>query len=187
MRCVGCNSNGFFLYNDIDDVLIENVSLDGFSIGVHAASSNPCSNDPDCDGLNERLTVRKATIVNSSAQGHLGGSNELLIEDSYFENNGDGTAYDHNIYVSHADDMVIRGNELYRSSLNESGSCGGTSLVGHGVMDNLLIENNLVREDIGKAEQGCWGIAIDSGYDSAEQFANLVIRGNRVENVGHFM
>ncbi len=186
LRCVGCNRNGFFLYNDIDDVLIENVRIDGFSIGVHAAGSNPCnSNDPACDGLNERLTVRNATIINNESQGHLGGNNGLLIEDSYFENNGSGTIFDHNIYVSNADDMVIRGNELYRSSLNGSGNCGGVPLVGHGVMDNLLIEDNLIREDIGKAEQGCWGIAIDAGYGSAEQFTNVVIRGNRVENVGN--
>jgi len=186
MRCVGCNRNGFFLYNDIDDVLIDNVSIDGFTIGVHAAGSNNCNvNDPDCDGLNERLTVRNATIINNERQGHLGGNNGLLIEDSYFENNGNGTVFDHNIYVSNADDMVIRGNELYRSSLNESGNCGGVPLVGHGVMDNLLIEDNLIREDIGKAEQGCWGIAIDAGYGSAEQFSDVVIRGNRVENVGN--
>lgn len=186
MRCVGCDGNGFFLYNDIDDVLIENVSIDGFTIGVHAAGSNPCSSDPDCDGENERLTVRNATIINNERQGHLGGNNGLLIEDSYFENNGSGTVFDHNIYVSHADDMVIRGNELYRSSLNGSGNCGGVPLVGHGVINNLLIEDNLIREDIGKAEQGCWGIAIDAGYSgTAEQFTNVVIRNNRVENVGN--
>ena len=81
--------------------------------------------------------------------------------------------------------MRISGNELYRSSLNEQGRCGGTSLVAHGVMANLVIENNLVREDIGFAEQACWGIALDPGYSTPEQFDNLIIRGNQVVNVGN--
>ena len=32
---------------------------------------------------------------------------------------------------------------------------------------------------------GCWGIAIDTGYDKPEQFTNVTIRGNKVINVGN--
>jgi hypothetical protein len=188
LRCTVCdstNGKGFFLYNDVDDVLIENVRLDGFAIGVHLAGSNACSAAPNCNGLNERLTVRNATIINSHRQGHLGGGNDLVIEDSYFENNGSGTVFDHNIYISEASNVRISGNELYRSSLNAQGKCNGVPLVAHGVMPNLVIENNLVREDVGFAEPACWGIAVDPAYSSAERFDNLVIRGNRVVNVGN--
>lgn len=188
LRCTVCETsggNGFFLYNDVDDVLIDNVRVDGFGIGIHLGGSNPCSSDPNCNGRNERLTVRNATIINSVTQGHLGGGEGLVIEDSYFENNGSGTMFDHNIYVSNASNMRIAGNELYRSSLNAQGYCGGVSLVAHGVITNFVIENNLVREDVGFVTQGCWGIAVDPGYGSAEQFNNVTIRGNRVVNVGN--
>ncbi|MBN2004521.1 MAG: right-handed parallel beta-helix repeat-containing protein [Anaerolineae bacterium] len=186
LRCSGCdNANGFFIYNDMDDVLIENVSIDGFGIGVHLAGSNPCSADPDCNGMNERLVVRGATITNNGSQGFLGGGDGLVIEDSYFENNGGGTMFDHNIYVSSGDNVRIAGNELYRSSLDGDGLCQGVSLVGHGGSTGLTIENNFVHEPVGGAGQGCWGIAIDPAYDRAERFENLVIRGNRVVNVGN--
>lgn len=188
LRCPGCTTGGwaFFLYNDVNDVLIDSISMDGFAIGVHLAGANPCSgSDAQCNGQNDSITVRNVTITNSDAQGILGGANELLIEDSYFENNGDGTILDHNIYISHGNNITIRHNELYRSSLDAGGNCGGTSLVGHGVMSNLLIEGNWVHEDLGKANQGCWGISITTGYSTAESFNNVTIRGNRVENVGN--
>ncbi|MCC6602980.1 MAG: right-handed parallel beta-helix repeat-containing protein [Anaerolineae bacterium] len=188
LRCTACGSSGwaFFFYNDVNDVLIDNVRMDGFDIGVHLAGSNACTpGDVACNGQNDRVTLRNLTILNSGHQGVLGGANDLLIENSYFENNGDGSMFDHNIYISGGSRMTIRHNELYRSSLDGSGSCGGTSLVGHGVMTDLLIEGNYVHEDIGKANQGCWGIAITPAYSTAESFSNVTIRGNRIENVGN--
>jgi hypothetical protein len=186
LRCIACSSaNGVFLYNDVDDVLIDNVHIEGFGIGVHLAGSNPCSSDPACNGENERLVVRGATIINNGSQGFLGGGDGLVIEDSYFENNGGGTMFDHNIYISSGSSVRISGNELYRSSLDSEGLCHGVSLVGHGEITSLTIENNYVHEPVGLAGQGCWGIAIDPGYGSAERFENVIIRGNRVVNVGN--
>ena len=76
------------------------------------------------------------------------------------------------------------GNELYRSAIVD-GECAGVSFVVHGEHDGLLIEGNLVREDLGAAGGGCWGIAVDTGYGEAELFRNVTIRGNRVINVGN--
>jgi hypothetical protein len=129
--------------------------------------------------------MRNTTIINSLRQGILGGGDDILIENSYFENNGNGTIFDHNIYVSSGNRITIRNNDLYRSSLDGSGNCNGTSLVGHGIMSDLLIEGNLVREDVGKANDRCWGIAITPAYAEAESFTNVTIRNNRVENVGN--
>ncbi len=188
LRCPGCTNSGwaFFFYNDVNDVLIENVRIDGFAIGVHLAGANACAvGDALCNGQNDRITLRQLTITNSDHQGILGGANDLLIENSYLENNGDGTIFDHNIYVSGGSGITIRGNELYRSSLDGSGNCNGTSLVGHGILNNVLIEANVVREALGMANDACWGIAITPAYDTAESFSNVTIRGNRVENVGN--
>lgn len=55
----------------------------------------------------------------------------------------------------------------------------------HGQHQDLTIERNLVREDVGAADPGCWGIAVDTGYSEAESFTNVVIRGNVVRNVGN--
>jgi len=63
--------------------------------------------------------------------------------------------------------------------------CGGVSFVVHGEQDGLVIEGNTVREDVGAAGGGCWGIAVDTGYSEGELLRNVVIRGDRVINVGN--
>lgn len=192
MRCTVCESTNrwaFFLYNDIDDVVIDNVLMDGFDIGVHLAGSNACSSDPDCDGRNSRLTLRNCTIVNSISQGFLGSGDSTVIENNTFENNGSREIFDHNIYYSGGSHPStgsrIVGNELLRSDLDSTGSCAGVSLVVHGTHADLTIEGNLVHEEVGAARPGCWGIAVDGGYDEAESFTNVAIRGNEVRNVGN--
>ena len=65
---------GVFLYNDIDDVELRNIHVEGFGVGVHLAGSNPCSSDPLCDGLNERIVLRDSTVIENTSQGWLGAS-----------------------------------------------------------------------------------------------------------------
>jgi len=193
LRCTVCDQTnrwGFFLYNDIDDVLLDHLVIDGFAIGVHLAGSNACSNDAQCDGQNDRLTLRDSTIINNYGQGFLGSGNETIIEGNVFENNGTTAVYDHNIYYSgaaaHTTGSRIRNNELYHSAWQPTGSCTATSLVVHGEHDDLVIEGNRVWEDVGGADRGCWGIAVDPGYQNeAEGFTNVVIRSNSVINVGN--
>ena len=191
LRCPDCEDTvswGFLLYNDVDDVVISNVRMDGFNIGVHLAGSNPCSADPQCDERNERLTLQNCTIINSQSQGFLGSGNGLVIENCYFENNGSIPIFDHNIYLARAQgdvtDIRVSGNELYRAAIVD-GRCAGVSLVAHGTISNLVIENNLVWEDVGGASPGCWGISVDPAYFEAERFENIQIRGNTVINVGN--
>lgn len=185
LRCTGCVKNGgagFFLYNDIDDVIIDNVSMDGFNIGVSLQKSNPINTG---DGKLDNITLNNLYIVNSVRQGIQGGANNLTVSNSYFENNGEGTVLDHNIYISRGNNTTLKGNELYRSSLDTNGNCNGAPIVVHGLIDNLLIEDNYVREDVGKANGTCWGIAVDTGYSGAESFTNVTIRNNKVVNVGN--
>ncbi|RKX36582.1 MAG: hypothetical protein DRP64_18415, partial [Verrucomicrobia bacterium] len=179
---------GFFLYNDIDDVDICNVSIDHFNIGVHVAGSNK-KRSAGSDGKNDRIVLKHSRITNSPAQGWLGSCDDCAIENSYFENNGFAKPkFNHNIYLSDsnkaiAKGMRIVGNELYRSAILK-GKCEGVSLVVHGQKDGLLIEDNLIREDLGAVGRSCLGIAVDTGYRNKEFFRNVVIRNNRIINVG---
>ena len=108
-------AGAFFIVEDADDILIDNVRMDGFTIGVHLRGcvATWCSND--------RVTIRNSQITNNSGQGFLGSGTDLLIENNYFENNGDGTVFAHNIYVAGNSRVTIRNNELYRASLDGSG------------------------------------------------------------------
>lgn len=187
IKCSGCTENGtgygFFLSNDVDYVTINNMSITGFSINVYIAGAN--RPNPGADDGQDFITMNRLTILNGKRQGFLGGANNMVLSNSYFEKNGRGNNRDHNIYLNRGSNMVISGNELYRSAL-QNGSCVGVSLVAHGNISDLLIEDNYIHEDIGLAGGGCWGIAVDNGgYRNAEGFTNITIRANRVVNVGN--
>lgn len=182
---------GFFIQNDVDDVLIRDVEIVGFRIGVYLAGANDCSPVPGCDGRNERIVLEQATVLDNQAFGWLGSSNGSEIRDSHFENNGSLAVFDHNIYLSDTSDGLVTGmrvlrNRLHRSALDEEGVCRAVSLVVHGRHSDLLIEGNEVWELPGAAAGGCWGISVDPGYaGEAEAFSDVVIRGNTVRNVGN--
>lgn len=185
LTCPGCLRGGasaFFLFNDVDDVLIQNISMDGFNLGVSLQKSNTINTG---NGKLDNITIKNSQIINSIRQGIQGGAENLTIEGLYFENNGEGTIFDHHIYISRGNNITIKNNELYRSSLDANGNCAGAPLVVHGTIDTLLIENNYVHEDVGKANRGCWGIAVDNGYSVPEKFTNVTIKNNKVVNVGN--
>ncbi|MFK8010825.1 MAG: right-handed parallel beta-helix repeat-containing protein [Marinicellaceae bacterium] len=183
--------NGVFLANDIDDVTLINLSITNFIIGVHLGGSQVCNpNDSSCDARNDRIILRDSTITFSYAQGWLGGSNGSQVINNYFSDNGTRAVFDHNIYVSGSsnsvtDGMIISGNQLYRNAPNSDGRCSAVSLVVHGEHNNMMISNNYIKEELGMAIPGCWGIAVDNGYSEAEGFTNITIQNNRIENVGN--
>jgi hypothetical protein len=178
---------GIFFYNDVDYVLLENLRINGYGIGVQCAGSNP-PNPPNTDTLNEHITLRNSTITNNSNQGLLSGCSDFLIQGNTFDNNGFALAkFNHNIYLGAgqgAHDVVVWGNALHHSAVI-NGKCAGVSLVAHGTWSNALVAYNRVEEDLGGVENGCWGISFDDAYTLAESFRGTVIRGNVVINVGN--
>ncbi|MFT7614872.1 MAG: hypothetical protein ACI9J3_003859 [Parvicellaceae bacterium] len=182
MRGGGSGQWAVFAYNDADYITLENLDISGFGIGVHCAGAN--APNPGADGQNQHMKLLNATITDCSVQGFLGGGDNLHIEDCYFENNGFAAAiFNHNIYVSNGDTVIIRNNELYRSAVI-NGNADGVSMVVHGFHDSLLIEGNYVHEDPGMVTGNAWGIAVDpGGYGTPEGATGLIIRGNLLVNM----
>ncbi len=178
--------SGIFFYNDIDDVLVCSSSFDRLGSGIQTGGSNPGTGDR----RQARIVVIGNRFTNNSGFGFLGGCDDCVVQDNYFEGNGSRQTFDHNLYL-HNDgnlgtpfkNMRVIGNELYRSTIVD-GTCQGVSLVVHGMYDNLVIEDNYIHEDLGKVSGECWGISVDAAESEAEGFRNVTIRGNRIENVG---
>lgn len=174
-----------FIYKKFDDVLLDNMVLDGWSLGVNIQGLE------EQEYFSERIILRNSLIINNAGQGWLGGGSGSVIENNYFQNNGYGRPrFNHHIYASsgsnqYVQDMIINSNELYQCAILD-GKCTGGSLAVHGKMTNLVIENNIVREDRNGADAECWGITAATGYyDILEYFDGLIIRNNKVINVGN--
>ena len=166
---------GVFLFRGVNNVVLDNLHIQGFRIGIQIVDSTIHS-----------VTINNAVVMNNKQHGLLGACSNCLLENSYFEGNGSGIL-DHNIYLGSKGDivhnMVVRGNTLYKSSMVD-GKCDGVSLVVHGTFEGITIENNLIKEDVGAVKGTCYGISVDPGYAYDEYFKDVVIRGNTLLNVG---
>jgi hypothetical protein len=185
---------GFYLYDDIDHVVIEDVIVDGFDIGLHVHRPHSCTTGmAGCSlAMSDDIRLERVSITNSANIGFLGTANRLVIANSKFDRNGGGpkggTAYNHNIYLgsSAGDGIRVLGNELHGAARDAAGVCRGTSLVVHGSKSNVIIADNYIHEDIGTTQNGCWGIGVVAGYaGEAENMRDVTIRGNRVINMGN--
>jgi hypothetical protein len=187
-------STGVFIYNDIKDVLLCNLVLNGYVDAIDAESGlGPVA--AGSDGLNARITVRGSQIINNSDMGWIGSCDGCSLEYNYFDHNGDNSPTQHAIYFENHSDAsgnVVKatgeraiGNEMHHSVQGSGTSCGGTIFVVHGQHDQMLIEGNLITEDQGTAQEGCWGISLAPAYTTAEGFTNVTILGNTVVNVGN--
>lgn len=189
------NGFGVFLFNNVDDVTLDNLEIENFGVGVFLAGSNACSNSP-CDQISERLSLTNSDIHDNTVQGFLGGADGLIVDSNSFYRNGTGQAsrlpFLHNVYIANstshaATNIRVTNNVLTGSALDANQNCSGASFVAHGVLDNVLVEGNHIYESFGHANPGCWGLAIDNAYGTAEIFSRITIRGNIIENVGNTM
>ena len=186
VRGTNGTGTGFFFFNDIDDVILTDLIVSNFDIGVLIQGSNPPN--PGSDGQNERITLKNSRVQNNASQGFEGSCNGCAILNNVFDNNGyRGEVYFHNIYwdgAAESSDGRIIGNTLTRSGM-VGNVCRSVSLIVHGKHKNLTIERNILQEAVGTAGHDCWAIAVDTGYAGAEGFSGVVIRGNVIKNMGN--
>jgi len=183
---VAAKNYGVYVFNDVDDLTIDNLVIDGFYVGITLQGTNTLNEG--ADKHNERIVIKNSKIINNSGQGLLAGCSDCLIENNLFENNGYGKkVFNHNIYLSFSNDSNITvANNTLRKSAVVDGECSGVSMVMHGMASNIKVINNKVEEEVGRVGAGCWGISIDTGYSTREEsFTDVIIAGNEVINVGN--
>src|SRR5882724_6484397 len=180
LRGGGTGQWAIFLTNDISDVVIDNVSMDGLAMGVY------CGEYKNGTGGN-RITLKNSSLTNIRNFGSLWGCANGLIDNNTFDNTGYETpVFDHPLYLGaefQSNNVIVRNNKFTKNS-QTSGVCVSSVIVAHGLYDSITIENNTITQAVGAAGDGCWGIAMAPAYGSAEALPNLVVRGNKVVNVG---
>lgn len=182
---------GIMLFNDVNDVLMENLHIEGFTVAVYSAGAN--TPNSGSNQANDRIILKNSKLLNNKMQGWLGGCNDCVIDNNHFEGNGFGMALrGHNVYI----DSPVKSQNFYNNNIRFTnntllnsgrvdGRCQGTSFVVHGIIKNLTIDSNVVREEVGKTGDNCWGISVDPGNQLDESFVGLRITNNKIFNVGN--
>jgi hypothetical protein len=170
---------GFYLRNNTRNVIIEDNEITNCAIAVYM------TNTPAPGLGNDSLIIRNNNIHHNISMGILGDAHNMLIEGNTFSyNNFSGSGFEHAIYLGgHGTNGVVRNNTFTNNSIptGESACTGGNFTV-HGQWDGLLVEGNTIEQRASGG--GCYGISINSSYDSVEYFRNGVVRGNRIINLG---
>jgi len=185
LRGTGGSGTGIFIYNDADYITLEDLSITGFALGVQCSGSNPP--EAGSNAKNEFITLRNSRIANNASQGILTMCHEMTVENNVFDDNGyERAMLDHNVYIEGGEHVVFRGNAIINNGRHDRVAlkCQSVPLVVHGTLRDLVIENNFIGES--NAADGCWGLTVDvvNDNDSTDGFQDVVVRGNRIVNVG---
>lgn len=187
LQGAGVADVGIRFINGVSNVVIENMTVNGYNAGTTCGGTATAGSDPSY------ITVRNSTFTNNRGVGvGMWGCPNIVVDSNTLDNNGfTRPMMDHSMYISGSDrgrttaNVVIRNNKLTNNSLT-SGTCQASAMVGHDVAADWLIENNYIYQAPGTAGAGCWGIQMSPGNGGyTEGMDRLVIRGNTIVNMGN--
>ena len=188
-ECTDEGGRGILVGNEIDDVTIEDMVIEGFDVGITVGGSADCAkDDPACDRRNARVTIRGSTIQGNLSFGITASGDGLLIEDNVLADNGRDAGSDHNLLIDSAqspDSSVdVIHNQLRGSVPGGDETCRATEIHVEGVHLGLRIAGNAIVEK-GLVADACWGISVAPDLEGRpERFELATIEDNVVENVG---
>ena len=166
---------GVWIRDHVHHIVLDSLEIDGFEIGIHAQSA-------DGGGINN-MAIRRNNIHHNAGMGMLSNFHDTVIEcNNISYNNESGSGFNHGIYMGGGGaNAVVRNNVLAENSVN-GGRCTGGNITMHGVWNNVLFEGNTITQT--QSELGCYGLSMTAGYLTPESMDNVVLRGNRLINLG---
>jgi hypothetical protein len=176
-----CPFEAFFVYDQINNVLVCDTEQAYFSIGMEMGGGNGASDD------NIGIVERNNYLHHNEGQGFLGSGSNMELRNNYWWKNGYGTAnLDHHLYLSGSTytGLVVDGNEFYQAALVGGGGCAGAISVLHGLVAGLVFSHNLMHEVSGTPTPSCYAIGFNPGYTSFEGFSNITVDGNVIIDAG---
>lgn len=194
----GTGARGILFEKNVDDVLLERLTITNFAYyGIHS-SQNPESRSVN-RWSNDRITLRDSALSANRRAGWIGGGTQLVIENVSSDRDArDGSQWDHPIYLSDIRGGVVRGLRITNPTPQPAtGKCGGSAVTLHGVVTDLVFENIQIVGSQAGATPHCYGFDVSQGYwDSVKQtedanhpngesMRHVTIRGVRIANVGY--
>lgn len=172
--------------NGLTDVIIDNTTFTGGSLGVYCESGTPSGGT----AFSQRLIIRNNIIQRTKGAGILSACPSMLAENNIISRNGSGDIRDHSIYLdgpSGGTDFVVknvtvRDNWILDAARSGTGACTSTSFVIHNQQQFHSVVNNLMSESVFSNSNQCLGISYSQGNSELEGFADIFIGGNTVVN-----
>jgi hypothetical protein len=179
LRLAGAGSGiAVTIAGETADVTLENLNIESFNVGFF------------CRYDTYRVKLLNSTIKDNRVVGVSGSCKDLLIQNNVLDNNGSAGADGKSIFIGTWDapmqNVSIRDNVITRNA-EVGGACQAPVVVVQGVISNLQIDNNLIRQTAGTSTTACRGIVLGSPRPDnyfAEKYADVDIRANTVVNVG---
>lgn len=179
-NALGSANKGIVVANSCD-VYQHDLDVTQFDFGLHISEGDVSARNTDISYINVRSH-------HNLEMGLEGVADRMLVQGGRYDHNGTTSAADHNIYLGAVDyrndSVTIRGVTLDNNtpySVGAAGKCDAVSLVAHGPITNLLIEENRIDEPNGTGN--CYGIAVThdtGGSVNPHNFKGLIIRGNKI-------
>lgn len=210
----GYGSSGIGIQQNASFITIKNMTIDHLDSAFGCNNSNQTVSSHDISLINNNISYTwghgllswgcNNVLIDGNTFDHTANGNR----DNYHK------LRDHAMYVSGNENLpatnapdgfgiIIRNNTITNTGLNQRAaqfpayggnaadinSCNAAVVVGHARIANWVFENNLIMQAVGTAGQGCYGVGFGpANYDGPGYFEyqkNLVIRGNRIINVGN--
>jgi hypothetical protein len=198
------NSTGLFLYNDLSDVFLCNLTVNGTGAGIlldgganpPAGCYSPGPPIVNTCPLQRRITIQGNTFTNIAAMGFFGYGVSIDLNYNYWEKVGSDNALDHVVYwgaeeINSATPLtqVLLQDEHFIGNIivdpGSAGTCDGAVVVAHGAHTGMICQNNTISVPNNATTGNCYGIALASATANyPDFFQNLVVDSNTILGFG---
>lgn len=175
-------------YNDVDDVLLENLEVDRCGIGINIGAGNGITGGDIGNGNVDRVTVRNSHIHDNGLQGFIGGCDDCVVENNLIHDNGWGQARTGDLHGAGADvNSLDRNHNIYVACGKLSlGTCNRMRVIGNTLYHSSRCE---ARTPPGASGETCTSLGrlnkcMGTNIVVHARFQSLIIENNKTDETG---
>lgn len=199
------NSQGLFLYDDLSDVFVCNVTFNGLQAGILLDGSTPypptgcySPGPPIVDNcpIQRRITMQGNTFTNIAVMGFFGYGISVDLNYNYWEKCGTDNALDHVVYFGPEEldnstpiTQALMQDEHFIGNIivdpGSAGTCDGTIVVAHGAHTGLVVQNNTISIPTNTITGNCYGIGVESATGNySDLLQSALVDSNTIQAYG---
>jgi len=175
----GSSDNGVWIYNKFVNFTISNCEIINCYQGVSMSGTDA--------GIRDNINILNNTFTQCPDQACFLSGNNITVDGNFMDRCGFyRNSLSHAIYVSFTVNVMISNNTIIDTGVTNYSNT--PVIVGHGTIDQLTIENNIIRQPFGTARLGAYGVQLapSTDYVVDELYTNVIIRDNVFDSIGKY-